>query len=42
MDLEEGDVILVEHKAPNGWWVGTNARTGKLGLFPGTFVELTK
>eukprot|EP00043_Microstomoeca_roanoka_P018819 m.205220 g.205220 ORF g.205220 m.205220 type:complete len:272 (-) comp16894_c0_seq1:165-980(-) len=40
IDLQEGDEIIVEHKAANGWWIGTNKRTGTLGLFPGGFVEL--
>lgn len=39
IDLMEDDVILVEFKADNGWWVGKNVRTGKSGIFPGTYVE---
>eukprot|EP00051_Salpingoeca_urceolata_P000908 m.37135 g.37135 ORF g.37135 m.37135 type:complete len:269 (-) comp11077_c0_seq1:90-896(-) len=39
IDLEEGDVLVVEYKADNGWWVGTNTRTGQLGMFPGSFTE---
>eukprot|EP00049_Salpingoeca_infusionum_P024964 m.17672 g.17672 ORF g.17672 m.17672 type:complete len:272 (+) comp7518_c0_seq2:284-1099(+) len=37
IDLDEGDIVVVEVKADNGWWVGTNERTGQLGLFPGGF-----
>lgn len=39
IDMIEGDVISVEYKAENGWWVGTNQRTGRNGIFPGTYVE---
>eukprot|EP00054_Salpingoeca_dolichothecata_P000421 m.16745 g.16745 ORF g.16745 m.16745 type:complete len:267 (+) comp10706_c0_seq1:32-832(+) len=39
IDLDSDDIILVEHKAPSGWWVGTNTRTGKMGLFPGSFAS---
>ena len=33
---------LPDMQAPNAWCVRTNARTGKLGLFPSGFVELVK
>lgn len=39
IDLAEGDVIAVEYKAENGWWVGINTRTQRNGIFPGTYVE---
>lgn len=39
VDLAEGDVVAVEYQADNGWWVGTNQRTGRSGIFPGTYVE---
>lgn len=39
LDLAEGDIIAVEYKAANGWWVGINLRTEKNGIFPGTYVE---
>lgn len=39
IDLVEGDVILVEYKAANGWFVGLNSRTSRNGIFPGTYVE---
>lgn len=39
IDLLEGDVIAVEYKAANGWWVGINTRTQRNGIFPGTYVE---
>ncbi|EDQ88248.1 uncharacterized protein MONBRDRAFT_32905 [Monosiga brevicollis MX1] len=39
IDLLEGDVIAVEYKADNGWWVGINTRTQRNGIFPGTYVE---
>jgi len=39
IDLMEGDIIHVEYKADNGWWVGCNTRTKSKGIFPGTYVE---
>lgn len=39
IDLAEGDIIAVEYKAANGWWVGKNERTQNSGIFPGTYVE---
>jgi len=39
IELEENDIIDVEFKGDNGWWVGTNVRTGRNGIFPGTYVE---
>jgi hypothetical protein len=39
IDLLEGDVVQVEYKAENGWWVGNNTRTKRNGIFPGTYVE---
>jgi hypothetical protein len=42
IDLLEGDLVLVEYKAANGWWVGKNERTQRSGIFPGTYVEETR
>jgi len=39
IDLLEGDIVAVEYKAANNWWVGINTRTEKNGIFPGTYVE---
>jgi len=39
IDMLEGDEIEVEYRAANGWWVGRNVRSGKNGIFPGTYVE---
>jgi hypothetical protein len=39
LDLMENDIIDVEYKADNGWWVGKNTRSHKSGIFPGTYVE---
>lgn len=39
IDLLEGDIIQIEYKADNGWWVGHNVRTNRNGIFPGTYVE---
>eukprot|EP00040_Diaphanoeca_grandis_P010100 m.51747 g.51747 ORF g.51747 m.51747 type:complete len:510 (-) comp21493_c2_seq1:64-1593(-) len=38
--LAEGDFICVETQCENGWWIGTNRRTKKRGLFPGSYVDL--
>jgi hypothetical protein len=42
IDLNEGDIINVEYRAANGWWVGVSCRTGRSGIFPGTYVEVVK
>jgi len=39
IDMIEGDVIQIEYRAGNGWWVGINTRTNRNGIFPGTYVE---
>jgi len=39
INLLENDIIMVEYKADNGWWVGQNQRTNRNGIFPGTYVE---
>lgn len=39
IDLLEGDVIMIEYRAKNGWWVGMNSRTNRSGIFPGSYVE---
>jgi len=40
IDLLEGDKINIHYKADNGWWVGENTRTARVGIFPGTYVKL--
>jgi len=42
IDLIEGDIILIEYRAKNGWWVGMNSRTNRSGIFPGSYVEDVK
>ncbi|XP_065333982.1 E3 ubiquitin-protein ligase SH3RF1-like isoform X1 [Cloeon dipterum] len=37
--LEMGDVIYVHKKRDDGWYKGTQERTGRTGLFPASFVE---
>ncbi|XP_059484561.1 E3 ubiquitin-protein ligase SH3RF3 [Neocloeon triangulifer] len=37
--LEVGDIIYVHKKRDDGWFRGTQERTGRTGLFPGSFVE---
>jgi E3 ubiquitin-protein ligase SH3RF len=39
LDLKIGDVIYVHKKRDDGWFKGTLQRSGKTGLFPGSFVE---
>lgn len=40
IDILENDIIQIEYKADNGWWVGHNVRTNRNGIFPGTYVEM--
>lgn len=39
LELKQGDVVYVHKKRDDGWYKGTLQRTGKTGLFPGSFVE---
>ncbi|XP_077519688.1 SH3 domain containing ring finger posh isoform X2 [Amblyomma americanum] len=39
LELKQGDVVYVHKKREDGWFKGTLQRTGKTGLFPGSFVE---
>ncbi|XP_061827730.1 E3 ubiquitin-protein ligase SH3RF3-like [Nerophis lumbriciformis] len=39
IELREGDVVFVHKRREDGWYKGTLQRTGKTGLFPGSFVE---
>ena len=39
LELREGDVVFVHRKRDDGWFKGTLQRSGKTGLFPGSFVE---
>lgn len=39
LELKFGDVVYVHKKRDDGWYKGTLQRTGKTGLFPGSFVE---
>lgn len=39
LELSVGDIIYVHKKRDNGWYKGTHAQTGKVGLFPSSFVE---
>lgn len=39
LELRVGDVIYVHKKREDGWYKGTQQRTGKTGLFPASFVE---
>ncbi|MCH0628785.1 hypothetical protein JNB11_02220 [Kocuria palustris] len=39
--FEEGDVIIqIDTSTDEEWWMGTNKRTGKTGLFPANYVSL--
>ncbi|XP_033743487.1 E3 ubiquitin-protein ligase SH3RF3-like isoform X2 [Pecten maximus] len=39
LELKIGDIVYVHKKRDDGWYKGTQQRTGKTGLFPGSFVE---
>ncbi|XP_012936388.1 uncharacterized protein LOC101862791 [Aplysia californica] len=39
LELREGDEIFVMEKCDDGWYVGTSARTGQFGTFPGNYVQ---
>ncbi|XP_076319418.1 E3 ubiquitin-protein ligase SH3RF3-like [Tachypleus tridentatus] len=39
LELKVGDIVYVHKKREDGWYKGTLQRTGKTGLFPGSFVE---
>ncbi|XP_064482019.1 E3 ubiquitin-protein ligase SH3RF3-like isoform X2 [Ornithodoros turicata] len=39
LELKQGDIVYVHKKRDDGWYKGTLQRTGKTGLFPGSFVE---
>ncbi|KAL4608860.1 SH3 domain-containing RING finger protein 3-like isoform X1 [Arapaima gigas] len=39
IELKEGDIVFVHKKRDDGWYKGTLQRTGRSGLFPGSFVE---
>ncbi|XP_034952634.1 E3 ubiquitin-protein ligase SH3RF3 isoform X3 [Chelonus insularis] len=39
LELRVGDIIHVHKKRDDGWYKGTQQRTGRTGLFPASFVE---
>ncbi|XP_020290399.1 SH3 domain-containing RING finger protein 3 isoform X2 [Pseudomyrmex gracilis] len=39
LELRVGDIIYVHKKRDDGWYKGTQQRTGRTGLFPASFVE---
>ncbi|KAL0272999.1 UNVERIFIED_CONTAM: hypothetical protein PYX00_005780 [Menopon gallinae] len=39
LELRVGDIIYVHKKREDGWYKGTQKRTGRTGLFPASFVE---
>ncbi|XP_044577828.1 E3 ubiquitin-protein ligase SH3RF3 isoform X1 [Cotesia glomerata] len=39
LELRIGDIIYVHKKRDDGWYKGTQQRTGRTGLFPASFVE---
>ncbi|XP_021937575.1 E3 ubiquitin-protein ligase SH3RF1 isoform X2 [Zootermopsis nevadensis] len=39
LELWVGDIIYVHKKHEDGWYKGTQQRTGRTGLFPASFVE---
>lgn len=40
LELQVNDIIYVHKKRDDGWYKGTQQRTGKTGLFPASFVEI--
>eukprot|EP00762_Andalucia_godoyi_P000504 ANDGO_05279.mRNA.1 Superoxide-generating NADPH oxidase heavy chain subunit A len=40
IDLQEDDDVEVLARNADGWWEGTNKRTGQKGLFPYNFVQV--
>ena len=41
IDIQEGDVLELVHNTREGWSSGKNTRTGMVGYFPSSFIELT-
>lgn len=39
LELREGDEVFVMEMCDDGWYVGTSARTGCFGTFPGNYVN---
>ncbi|XP_022913310.1 E3 ubiquitin-protein ligase SH3RF1-like isoform X2 [Onthophagus taurus] len=42
LELQVNDIIYVCKKRDDGWYKGTQQRTGRTGLFPASFVEALK
>ncbi|XP_037070131.1 uncharacterized protein LOC119091433 isoform X2 [Pollicipes pollicipes] len=39
LELRDGDVVYVIEMCEDGWYVGTNGRSGMFGTFPGNYVQ---
>lgn len=39
LDLTDGDIVMVEDKCDDGWFVGRSVRSGEFGTFPGNYVK---
>ncbi|XP_070489994.1 uncharacterized protein [Chironomus tepperi] len=39
LELKEGDLVYVLEQCDDGWYVGTNSRTGFFGTFPGNYTK---
>lgn len=39
LGLAVGDIVYVHKKRENGWFKGSHAENGKIGIFPCSFVE---
>ncbi|XP_048478848.1 uncharacterized protein LOC105393136 isoform X6 [Plutella xylostella] len=39
LELREGDTVYVLEQCDDGWYVGSSQRSGRLGTFPGNYVE---
>lgn len=40
LSLNPGDVITIQQKQPDGWWIGECG--GRTGIFPATYVQVLR
>lgn len=39
LQLRAGDFVQVLEECDDGWFIGTSKRTGRLGTFPGNYLQ---
>ena len=39
LELKANDIVIVHSRRSDGWFKGSNLRSGLVGHFPSTFVE---